>query len=104
MGKRNGVRRGGSIAEKMAGPLESLETVGEGNEIGRGVSIGWRAFTQALEGAILEPGGRTAFAHHFLTPASPLHFLSAYVLFLIISSDAFPAFSGVILRGFSILI
>ena len=59
----------------------------------------------SIEGAILELGGRTAFAHHFLThPASLLHFLSAYVFFLIISSDAFPAFSGVILRGFSILI
>ena len=76
-----------------------------GTKVEEEVSIGWGAFIQALEGAILEPGGRTAFAHHFLTrPASPLHFLSAYVLFLIISSDAFPAFSGVILRGFSILI
>lgn len=54
-----------------------------GTRLEEEVSIGWRAFTQALEGAILEPGGRTAFAHHLLTrPASPLHFLSAYVLFL----------------------
>lgn len=45
MGKRNGVGCGGSVAEKMAGPLESLETVGEGSEIGRGGSIRWRAFT-----------------------------------------------------------
>ena len=76
-----------------------------GTKLEEEVSIGWRAFTRALEGAILELGGRTAFAHHSLARlASPLHFLSAYVLFLIISSDAFPAFSGVILRGFSILI
>ena len=76
-----------------------------GTKLEEEVSIGWRAFIQALEGAILEPGGRTAFAHHFLTrPASPLHFLSIYVPFLIISSDAFPAFSGVILRGFSFFI
>jgi len=87
----------------------TIGTAGDGWERGtkleEEVSIGWRAFTQALEGAILEPGGHTAFAHHFLTrPASSLHFLSAYVLFLIISSDAFPAFSGVILRGFSFFI
>ena len=30
MGKGNGVRRGGSVAEKMAEPLESLETGGGG--------------------------------------------------------------------------
>ena len=82
MGKRNGVRCGESVAEKMAGPLESLETGGRGErKLEEEVSIGWGAFIQALEGAILEPGGRTAFAHHFLTrPASPLYFLSAYVL------------------------
>lgn len=87
----------------------TIRTAGDGWEKGtkleEEVSIWWRAFTQALEGAILEPGGRTAFVHHFPTrPASPLHFLSAYVLFLIISSDAFPAFSGVILHGFSFFI
>ena len=86
----------------------TIRIAGDGWERGtklEEVSIGWRAFTQALEGEILEPGGRTAFAHHFLTrPASPFHFLSAYVLLLIIFSDAFPALSGVILCGFSFLI
>ena len=75
-----------------------------GTKLEEEVSIGWGAFIQALEGAILELGGRTAFAS--LSDSSCITTLLSLGIctFLIISSDAFPAFSGVILRGFSFFI
>jgi len=105
MGKRNGVRCGGSVAEKMAGPLESLETGGRGNEIGRG----GQHWVESIYTSIGRRNSGTRWTYSIRSSLSDSSCITTSLslgirTFLIISSDAFPAFSGVILRGFSFFI